>query len=88
MDNTPRRDKEGNTNTGRTATGEATLERTGSHETGHNGNLHHPQNPYSKEKNIMHQTWSPGAGMKANYSQILQMLNDFENGKLNKGQQE
>ena len=72
--------------TGKTDAGTGTLERTGPHELGHSGNLKHPT-PGTMDGNLMHQTKQPNAGMKLTKDQILQMLKDYDAGKLNQGKQ-
>ncbi|MGJ1421039.1 RHS repeat domain-containing protein [Sphingobacterium spiritivorum] len=72
--------------TGKTATGDATLERTGTHELGHTGTLSHPTQG-AMNGNLMHQTGQPNAGSKITKEQILKMKEAYDKGKLNKGRQ-
>ena len=66
--------------------GAAILERISSHELGHNGNLDHPDDPNSNPGNLMHQSKNfKNMGNKVTKEQLLQMKNDFDNGKLNGG---
>jgi RHS repeat-associated protein len=72
--------------TGKTATGLATLERTGAHELGHGVTLEHPI-PGTQNGNLMHQTFQPNAGIKVTGDQIDQIKNAAKNGQLNSGRQ-
>ncbi|WP_243416386.1 RHS repeat domain-containing protein [Flavobacterium sp. HTF] len=72
--------------TGKTSTGDATLERTGSHELGHTGTLPHVT-PGTMDSNLMHQTSKPNAGMELTKAQILQMKEAYDKKLLNKGRQ-
>jgi hypothetical protein len=72
--------------TGLSASGGATLERTGAHETGHSADLDHPA-AGSAPGNLMNQSWRTDAGTKITPDQIKQMKNDFDKGKLNHGRQ-
>ena len=66
--------------TGKSLAGNATLERTGSHEFGHTAGLKHS----TDSNNLMKQTRDPNAGMKITEDQILKIVNDYNNDKLNK----
>lgn len=70
--------------TGKTKDGEATLERTGSHELGHTGKLRHPING-RMPGNLLNQTSQPDAGMQVTKEQIFQMIEAYDKGELNKG---
>ena len=72
--------------TGKTDTGGATLERTGSHELGHTGTLPH-STPGIEDGNLMHQTSQLNAGTQITKEQILKMQKAYDNGELNKGRQ-
>jgi RHS repeat-associated protein len=72
--------------TGLSASGGATLERTGAHEIGHSADLDHPR-AGSAPGNLMNQSGRPDAGTKITPDQIKQMKNDFDKGKLNHGRQ-
>jgi len=72
--------------TGKTDTGDGTLERTGSHEVGHSANLKH-STVGQENGNLMHQTGQPNAGKEITKDQILKIEKDHNNGNLNKGQQ-
>jgi RHS repeat-associated protein len=66
--------------TGKSLDGNATLERTGSHEFGHTAGLKHS----TDTNNLMKQTRDPNAGMKITEDQILKIVNDYNDNKLNK----
>ena len=72
-----------NTGTGKTENGKGTLERTGTHESGHSANLKHP----AKGTTDGNQTKRPNAGMKLTKEQILQIKKDYNDKKLNRGKQ-
>ena len=80
--------------TGKTSQGDPTLERTSSHELGHTlyqdggsgGFVGHPT-PGTKPKNLMNQTSQSDAGMKLTPQQRQQIINDFNDGKVNGGRQ-
>jgi RHS repeat-associated protein len=93
LDKTPAEDGK-YANTGLSSTGEPTLERTGSHELGHSAGLTfkngvnvHPD-AGSMPGNLMNQSTSPDAGTKVTRDEIMQMYNNFQHGKINKGQQD
>ena len=72
--------------TGKSASGGATLERTGAHETGHSAGLDHPAQG-TASGNLMNQTIRPDAGKNITPDQIKQISNAFKKGKLNQGAQ-
>jgi len=72
--------------TGRTATGGATLERTGAHEFGHSAGLNHPATG-TMDGNLMHQTRRPNAGMGITEGQIRHIQREYSAGRLNRGGQ-
>lgn len=71
--------------TGKTQDGGATLERTSAHEFGHTANLRHAD---GYKGNLMVQTKSDEAGMEILKQQILFMIRDYEEKKLNQGRQQ
>jgi len=73
-------------NTGKTTTGAPTLERTVSHELGHLGGLDDMIGK-GTPKNLMRQTGSPDAGTIITPGQLKQMLQNYQEGRLNTGQQ-
>ncbi len=80
--------------TGKTVNGEATLERTVSHELGHSmyqyggfGNFTGHPSVGTESGNLMNQSHRDDAGMKITSEQRIQIRNDFYNGKLNIGRQ-
>ncbi|HEX7734847.1 MAG TPA: SpvB/TcaC N-terminal domain-containing protein [Ktedonobacteraceae bacterium] len=72
--------------TGRSVTGNGTLERTGTHELGHSMSLVHPV-PGTLPGNLMHQTAQPNAGLNVNFAQITHIQTQHNLGNLNQGAQ-
>ncbi|WP_168204537.1 DUF6443 domain-containing protein [Olivibacter sp. LS-1] len=72
--------------TGLSAKGNATLERTGSHELGHSAGNKHPDKG-TMPGNLMNQSGKADAGTKITREQIMDMLKKYEEGKLNNGRQ-
>lgn len=77
-----------NAGTGKTSTGDPTLERTGAHELLHSGNINGHPAPGTAPGNLQNQTSRPDAGTTVTKEQILKMMDSYEKGQLNKGQQE
>jgi RHS repeat-associated protein len=79
--------------TGKTEKGTGTLERTGPHELGHsaalfdsNGGATHPPKG-TMPGNLMNQTSEPDAGKNVTKDQILEIEDNHNQGKINKGKQ-
>jgi RHS repeat-associated protein len=72
--------------TGKTSTGNGTLERSGSHEVGHSANLEHASRG-TMDGNLMHQSRRSNAGMKLTKAQLLKIKEDYNKGLLNRGRQ-
>ncbi|MGH2509388.1 MAG: RHS repeat-associated core domain-containing protein, partial [Ktedonobacteraceae bacterium] len=73
-------------NTGKTTTGLGTLERTGTHEAGHSLGLRHPTIG-TRNRNLMHQTGQPNAGMRLRSRQLRRIARHYNQGRMNQGAQ-